>query len=237
MADELFILGGNLGQYINERIQKKYGRHGAISAVRYNSQTGVVEGSTPHYCIAANEFLSLEGFVTASHADLERALKRDGLVLENKDIDSGLILRKPGMPNGDLSEDFLIQIRARNPKAKLPIVTPLSELELVSDENFPSKLTFNLKDSAQVHYSVTILHCRIFPFSTDMDKTFLPEDIDDDTGLPNKFTNNGTRTLYIYARPKGVSRLALSRSGNVFACEGDLNHSSKWGRIVIRKRN
>ena len=66
------FLEGDFGKAVDAEVQGKYGKHRAISVVRYDPEMHVVVGSTPFYCVAVNEFIASEGLRTVNPADLLR---------------------------------------------------------------------------------------------------------------------------------------------------------------------
>jgi len=216
------FLEGDFGKAVDAEVQGKYNSFPAISVVKYNPKTQVVEGSTPFYCVAVQEVVSQAGLRVANQADLELAIKANALSLRGQYEETGLVLRSEDNPNEYLARNLMAQINARNPKAKMPAMMPLSELELVADSNSPHQLAFKLKDGAEVFYDLSVLN---------KDGSFSPEDIDSKTGLPNKTGSNGSRNLY--TRDSGLSRLYLGGDLDLVSGSGDLAYSDGDGRVVV----
>jgi len=94
-----------------------------VGGVRF--EQGYVKGSNPFAVVLVNQIISSEGLRTATQADLERVLKVNALPLRGQYEDTGLVLRTDGDPNEYLAKDLMAQIKARNPKAKMPAMVPL----------------------------------------------------------------------------------------------------------------
>jgi len=183
---------------------------------------GAVIGSNPFAVVLVNQIVGQEGLRTATQADLERVLKTNALPLRGQYEDTALVLRTEGNPNEYLAGDLMVQIRARNPMAKMPAMIPLSELELVADTSSPHGLRFKIKDSAQVFYDLPVLS---------KDGNFSYEDIDERTGLPKDVGVKGDR--HLYARNSGLSRLYLSRGLLADSGSEYLADSDGVGRVVV----
>jgi hypothetical protein len=218
------FLEGNFGRVVLEeykgRAKADYNNVSALDVLSYDE---VVKGSNPFAVVLVNQIVSPEGLRTATHADLERAIKANALPLNGHYEDTGLVLRGKENPNRYLARDLMAQIKARNPKAKMPAMVPLSELELVADENSPYKLGFKLKENAQIFYDLSVLN---------KDRGFSSGDIDENTGLPRKTTSNGDRFLYT-KNNSGLCGLFLGRGLCVGSVDEDLAYSDGGGRVVV----
>lgn len=202
------------------RAKADYRNAPALNVLSYDH--GVVKGSNPFAVVLVNQIVSGEGLRTATHADLERALKINALPLRGQYEDTGLVLRSEDAPNEYLAKNLMAQVRARNPNAKMPAMIFLSELELIADANSPHQLGFKLKDSARVFYDLSVLN---------NDGNFSSEDIDEKTGLPNKTGNNGNR--HLYTRKSGLSGLYLYWNLDANSYFEHLANSNGYGRVVI----
>lgn len=221
---QIGFLEGDFGKAVLEeyqgRMKADYADASALRVLSYDNY--VVVGSNPFAVVLVNQIVQEEGLRTATQPDLERAIKANTLQLRGQYEDTGLVLRSKESPNEYLARNLMAQIKARNPKAKMPIMIPLCGLELVADENSPHKLGFNLKENAQIFYDLSVLN---------KNGNFSSEDIDEKTGLPKKTSNEGDR--YLFTRNSGLSRLCLY--GDLDACsfDGDLACSNGDGRVVV----
>ena len=218
------FLEGEFGKAVLEeyqgRVKADYRDASALRVLFYDN--GVVVGSNPFAVVLVNGIVGEEGLRTATPADLERALKADALQLRGQYEDTGLVLRSEDSPNEYLARNLMAQIKARNPKAKMPAMIPLCGLELVTDNNSPHQLAFRLRDNAEIFYDLSVLN---------KDGNFSSEDVDEKTGLPKKTGSNGDR--HLYTRNSGLSRLYLDR-GLVADSDGeDLADSDGSGRVVV----
>lgn len=218
------FLEGEFGKSVlkeyKERAEKDYANASALSVLSYKD--GVVKGSNPFAVVLVNQIVGQEGLRVATQADLERVLKTNALPLRGKYEDTALVLRTKDNPNPYLAKDLMSQIKARNPKAKIPIMIPLSELELVTDTSYYPGLNFKLKDSAQVFHGLSVLN---------RSGNFSSEDIDVNTGLPMKVGDKGNR--YFYTRDSGLSRLYLDWDLVADSDNGVLAGSGGYGRVVV----
>ncbi len=201
------------------RAKSDYGNVQALRVLSYNN--GVVTGSNPFAVVLSNRVAEQEGLKVATQADLETALKVKTLPLSGHYEDTGLVLRNEGEPNSYLAGNLMDQIKDIDPKAKMPAMIPLSQLELSVDANSPHGLTFKLKEDAEIFYDLSVLN---------KEGNFSNEDIDKKMGLPKKL-GNGNRTLY--TRDSGLSRLFLFRNLDVYSWDGSLSYSSGDGRVVL----
>ena len=218
------FLEGDFGKAVLEeyrgRAKKDYGNASALNVLSYDH--GIVKGSNPFAVALVNQIISEEGLRTATQADLERIIKVNALPLRGQYEDSGLVLRTKDNPNEYFAKNLMVQIKARNPKAKMPAMISLFELKLVLDMNSPYNLGFKIKDSAQIFYDLSVLN---------KEGNFSSEDTDEKIGLPKKTGSEGNRPLYI--RGSGLSELCLSRDLRFFSFYGDLAGSDGDGRVVV----
>ena len=155
------FLGKDFGREVDQEARSRHPNLPNISNINY--QDGVVQGSNPFYVVAVNEVLRQEGLRTATQADLEKAI-RLGVLDLNSYEDSALVLRSEGdsyQPNDHLSRSLHKQVKARDPKAKYPVMIPLRE-------------------DSEIIYA---------PILT-KDGNFTMRDIDEKTGLPSKLINS-----------------------------------------------
>jgi hypothetical protein len=216
------FLEGNFGKaFLDEyqgRVKADYKDASALNVLRYDS--GVVKGSNPFAVVLANQILRQEGLRTSTQADLEKALRIKALELRGTYEDTGLVLRSEDEPNTYLAKDLMNQVKARNKKQELPVMIPLTGLELRADSNSPHSLAFNLLEGAEIIYA---------PILNKLGN-FNSEDIDEITGLP-KQTGQGNRTLY--TRDSGLSRLYLYRYLYLNSNYDYLADSGDGGRVVV----
>ncbi len=200
---------GRLKDYNNKR----------LDVLTYDD--GIVKGSNSFAVVLLNKILNEEGLRTANQSDLEKSLKMNDLDFKGTYEDTALILRNEQNPNAYMAGCLMKQVKERNKKLKMPVMIPLSQLELISDQGSEYGLNFKLKEDAEIIYA-PILNKKTGNFSF--------EDIDEKTGLPNKLSD-GDRTLYTI--DSGLSRLYLYRYLDLDARDGDLAFSSSGGRVVV----
>lgn len=217
------FLDGNFGKDVLKeyqgRVKRDYAKAPVLNVLDY--EDGVVKGSNPFAVVLVGSIVGQDGLRVATQADLERAIKCDALPLRGQYEDTGLVLRSEGEPNSYLARHLMQQIRARNSKAEMPSVIPLSGLELVTDQNSPHGLAFKLKDNAAITYGASVLS---------KDGAFTSEDVDETIGLPTKI-GQGDRNLY--TRNSGLSRLYLCRSLDLDSRYDNLALSNGLGRVVV----
>ncbi len=221
-------LGGDLGKYIHYEIVRKYKDFPVVTNnIKYDKESKLVKGSKPFYNVAVNEFLKGNGLHTATPAELELIIAANtsnstlGLNLKGTYEDSALVLRSGKKPNEYLAKNLLAQLKARNPKIKMPLMIPLTDFDLVTDSNSPHGLAFKLRDEAEIIYA-PILDSDSGQFNT--------EDIDLSIGLPKEL-NKGDR--YFHIRKDGLSRLYLGRDLDLDSVDENLANSNGDGRVVI----
>lgn len=218
------FLEGDFGKAVleeyKERAEKDYNNASALKVLSYKDN--IVKGSNPFAVALVNKIVGQERYRTATQSDLEKAIKYNSLPLRGQYEDTGLVLKTEEGLNDYLAKNLMSQIKRINPKAKMPAMISLSDLDLVKDKNSPHKLAFKLKDSANVFYDLSVLN---------KNGKFSSEDIDEKTGLPNKTGENGNRTLYTTS--KGLSRFYLCRDLVAGSNDGDLANSGDYGRVVV----
>ena len=205
-----------------ERARADFPNARGLNALAYDEEQEVVTGSNPPSNVLLNMILGQEGLRTSSQADIEKVLKLKALRLNGRYIDTGLILRSKCNPNEYLAGNLMSQIREISPKAKMPAMIPLHELELTADSSSPYGFAFKIKENAQIFYDLSVLN---------KGGHFSSEDIDLQTGLPKKTGNNGNRELY--TRDSGLSGLYLDGDSGVISDGDDLDNSDGNGRVVV----
>ncbi len=220
------FLESNFGQAVLKeylgRAKYNYQNAPALNVLSYDGN--VVVGSNPFAVVLVNQIVGQEGLRTATPADLEKALKTSALPLRGQYEDSALVLRTEGNPNSYLATDLMQQIITRNPKAKMPSMVPLSDLDLVYDANSPNQLRFKLKDSANIYTGLDILNRR--------DSKFSSKNIDPETGLPTEL-GEGSKILHTRRDNAGLSRLYLYWNSDLVSRNEDLADSNYGGRVVV----
>jgi len=217
---QIGFFGGEYGREIDASIKKDYKDFPVMQ--RGNYSEGIVKGSNPFYVVGVQSKLPI-GVRVAGQGDLETAMRVSALNLEGTYEDTGLVLRTDGNPNEYLSGNLMKQVKERFGKgAKMLIMIPLYEMELVKNQDSPHGLAFKLKKDAEIIYT-PILN------KSDGSK-FNSEDIDVKTGLPIK-VGNGNRTLW--TRDSGLSRLYLGRGLNLNSDYDNLADSNDYGRVVL----
>ncbi len=213
---EIGFLGGGQGIEINEAIKKDYRDIPALQVVNYAD--GIIKGSNPFYVVAVQERLP-ENVRVASQADLEKALKWGVFDLRGTYEDTGLVLRNEGESNSYLARDLKQQIKAINPRKRLPVMIPLYGLTLEKDQNSPHGVRFKLSEDTDIIYSQMLKKA---------DGNFSEADLK--TGLPKKLGEGNRR---FWTRDKGLSRLYLNRYLNLYSDDVDLACSGDSGRVVL----
>ena len=225
------FLGEDWGKEIHEKVQAKYGKFEAISKIVYHEKEKIVKGTTPFYVVAVNEFLP-EGMRTATQADLEKILKGNILKLEGNWEDSALVWRSNQEPNEYLANDVYSQFKARGITLNegTPYVIPLFSLKLREDTQSEHKLAFDLTDvTLKNYFEAPILN-------SPSQLKFESSDIDEDTGLPKKASEKGSRKLYTRTCyniiNSGLVGLFLGTYLDLDSGSGYLAYSSESGRVV-----
>lgn len=225
------FLTGSYGEYIFKEAQDlagtKYRNAAPLSVGVYNG--GIVQGSNSFYAVLVNEVLrqdSSQKLRTATPADIERTLRAgDILNIRRKYyVDLALVLRSKRDSygqNNSLSKDLYSQLIYRlGRELILPVMIPLCSLDLKLDQNSYG-LGFVLRADAD------IIHAPVL----NKPGSFHSEDINPETGLPEKTGKEGSRTLY--TRKGGLSRLDLSNGLKLDADWGNLDNSVVAGRVVV----
>ena len=220
------FLEGDFGKVVHNEVVAEYGPDNPFvtSDVSYNDEDNVVRGSKPGYAVAVNKVLREDERIlrTATPADLERISRVKALPLRGQYEDSALVLRSEDEPNKYLAKNLIKQVKARNPKAKMPVMIPLCGLELVKDSDSPhNSLSFKLREDAEIIYAHIL---------NKDSACFVSEDIDKKTGLPTKLGKEGR---YFCTINSGLSRLVLGRGLVLDSYWGDLAYSVGYGRVVV----
>jgi hypothetical protein len=215
-------LGGEFGKAVDAEVQRKYGKHQIINQIKFGvtytasgqgPKNNEVNSTNPFYVVAVNMIIRNEGLRTARPSDMEIIFKNMGDKLTPwYYMDAALLLKDNGDPNSYLAQNLINQINKANIKKRgkrgtkglgniLPLMIPLSELNLLEDSNSPHGLSFQFKKEAIVYHASL--------FNKIYDARFSPGDIDDVSGLPMKFDKDGTRSLKV-TEAKGLKRLCYT---------------------------
>lgn len=202
----------------NGRVEKDYGNADVLKVLKM-SRDGVVIGSNDYAVVLANLILPV-GLRTATQADLERAMQ-SGISFAGTYTDTGLALRSQNGCNEDYARDILKQLKARNPRIKLPVMINLSDLVLEKSDTLPNGLRFKLTEGANPIYASIL--------SSD-GGNFSSEDVDLRTGLPREL-GNGNRALY--TRKDGLARVYLGWLAGLYSLNASLADSLEYGRVRV----
>ena len=213
-------------EFVNEfngRTLSDYDNAGALRVLSYTN--GIVKGSNPFAVVLANQIAEQAGLRVAKQSDLEKAMNLGAMNFAGTYEDTGLVVRseedKDRKENTYLAQNLTNQIRARlGKKSKLPVMLPLVGLRLVKDTNSQYGLAFELKENAEIIYAPIL----------SKEGSFSSEDINAETGLPNKLTG-GNRNLY--TRSSGLSGLVLGRGFGLYSRYEVLASSYENGRVVF----
>ena len=217
---QIGFFGGERGKEINDSIRKDYPDIPVLQIADYSKN--IVKGSNSFYNVAVQSKLPF-GVRVAGQGDLETAIRIEALDLIGTYEDTGLVLRTEKNPNSYLARNLMKQVNDRlGKKAKMPVVIPLYDLELVKDQDSPQGLAFKLKENAEITYAPVLNELNGANFNS--------EDVNFKTGLPTK-VGNGNRN--IYTRNSGLSRLYLNRNLNLNSNLVNLAASDDNGRVVL----
>jgi len=215
------FLEGDFGKSVLEEYKGRAKDYNNKNLDVLSYKDNIVQGSNPFAVVLMNKILNEEGLRTPFQSDLEKAIRLNALNLNGTYEETALILRNENYPNSYLAKDLMKQIKARNKKAKMPVMISLNQLELVKDSNSDYGLAFKLKEDAEVIYA---------PILNQEAGNFSSEDIDEKTGLPKKL-GEGNRTLY--TMKNGLAGLYLARSLDLDSRVGELAYSYSGGRVVV----
>ena len=200
----------------------QYGDSDLLNVLSFSEEDSTVIGANPFAVVLMNSLLPV-GMRTASPADLEKMLHA-GVDFRGSIIDSAIVLRNLEKHNSYLSNDIFAQLKRINPNVKLPQMIPLSAFKLKLDQDSPypySGLGLELVDGKQSMY---------VPILNEETATFESENIDLNTGLPNKL-GSGTRKLWTIA--DGLSWMTLLHDGDWASDYVALGKSPKCRIVVV----
>lgn len=217
---QIGFLGGKQGQEIDASIKKDYKDFPVMQIGNYSE--GKVRGSSPFYVVGVQSKLPF-GVRVATQGDLEIAMRVGALNFSGTYEDTGLVLRNKDNPNSYLARNLMGQIKERlGKKAKMPVISPLYEMELVKNQDSPHGLSFKLKDDAEIIYDPIL--------NESNGSKFTSENVDVKTGLPIK-VGSGNRTLW--TRDSGLSKLCLGGDLDLYSYFDSLEDSYVYGRVVL----
>ncbi len=243
VISQVGFLGGEGGREINEEIRakyrpqeelwltnpRKYQDEDMLMFANYHNE--VIMGANIYYILALNGVIKQQELRVATPSDLGKIIKGNVLDLKGCVEESALILRWEDDPryiqedpNFYLERDLKKQIegRRKNNDEKIPLMIPLSGLELRMDQDFKYGLAFNLTDESEIIYSPQ-LHIKNYRRSfSDVDPSGLPI-----------FDKNGNRTL----ENGSISNLSKLRMNpdlvlTSFGCTFD-GYNGDDGRVVV----
>lgn len=218
------FLEGDFGKDFMEEFQgrAKTDYRGTEALKVLKKKGGLIINSNYYSAVLANQILRQVGLRTPTQADAEKIRKSGELALEGFYIDTGLVLRSEGGEEGYLSKGLMIQLQYRRGKQKLPIMIPLSGLYLKLDCNTQDRLSFVLREDAEIIYDEIL----------NEEGKFDSDDINKKTGLPTKLKKDGDRDFL--SNNQGLAGICLYRDSGIFAGR-DIIESKDCGRIIVVK--
>ena len=225
LPSDSFFITKELYDEFEARRLKEFPDIESLSGLNYNQETGEVTGSTSFIATYLNSFLP-ENYRTSTPLDLENILKANSFQLKGYYIDSGLVLRSTSEPNQHSAQHLMKQVKARlGNNLQLPLLIPLYGLELKADKDSPHRLSFNLKDNAEL-ISALILSQDSAYFSS--------EDINERTGLPKELGEQSKhRNRYLWTASSGLRRFYLDGDLDLNSDDEYLPDSNSGGRVVV----
>lgn len=227
-SSDSFFITKELYDEFEKRRQKKFPGIETLNELIYDPDTKEVTGSNSFIVCYFNEILQetykTENYRTANQADLENILKSNSLRLKGHSEDTGLVLRSEKSPNSYLAKRLMKQIKKRlGDKPELPLMIPLYSLKIGKDNNSRYKISFNLRENAE------LIHA---PVLNEILTHFSSENIDERTGLPKKL---GEGNRYFYTGISGLSRFYLDERMSLDSYFDNLAYSYHTGRVVVMK--
>jgi len=170
------------------------------------SGRNIVRGTNSLYLAAVNGILRPKGMRTATPADLEEIIRNKALNFFETWVESALILRSDGNPDSYLAKDILKQLGFRlGNDLCMPLMIPLSDVELIEDVNSPYGLRFNLREDANATYTPQLWH--------------------ENNG--KRFSETDEKGLPIFAK-KGKRTLSTEKSGLTVLCLSSVSGELNW---------
>lgn len=211
-----------------KRVDSEYEGNNALKVLFYDQENKVIEGSNPFAVILVNNIIkeSDNNLRVAKPIDLERIIEVSPLDLREHFEDTALILR--GTNKYEKNESKIIakrlykQIKARHGKPSLPVMIPLSGLNLVKDKDSKYKLNFEINKDTEIIYAPQFRENN-FTFSRTNSK-----------GLPVP-DFNGKRKVITPIWNDGIQRLFLDDNLQLDTSSDGLLNSDSRDRIIIIK--
>jgi len=223
LPSDSFFITKELYDEFEARRLKEFPDLTALSGLNYNQETGEVTGSNSFIATYLNSFLP-ENYRTSTPLDLENILKANSLQLKGYYIDSGLVLRSTSEPDQYLAQHLMEQVKARLIKPQFPLLIPLYGLELKADRDSPHRLSFNLKDNAELIYAPVLNY-------KNNGKTFSQTS---ENGLPTQRELNKQKgKRYLFTGKSGLHRFYLNTDLILYSNYLNLTYSNSSGRVVV----
>lgn len=220
---EVGFLGGEHGREVLQeyqgRVQKDFDNNIYLNVF---SQEGdrVVKGSNAFSVALLNQILREEGLRTATPADFGEVVKTNALDLRGSYEDAALNLRGTEGRNAYLAQNLQCQLDGRTATQEVPLMLPLSGLEVVANTDSKYGLAFTPGEGARVIEAPQLA-------AKNHGKKFTNVDMN---GIPI-FDKNGSRTFY--ALQEGLSGFALDRSLDLNSGWNVFGYSGSYGRVVV----
>jgi hypothetical protein len=233
--ERAFMLTGEFGRTVDNKVHEMFPNIPAIDCVSYNQSKNVVVRSNPFYVVAVNMTLRelFPGIRTANQGELEFIAQNDSkhpLHLKgNYWEDSSLVWRSNENPNEYLAKEisnrfsikgtFLVENRA--------YVIPLHTLNLFADSKLPYKLTFDVTDETIKSYFEA-------PVLMSPNGRYIASGEIDKNGIPIRVyeKDQSGENRKLWTRDSGLSRLYLDWDLSLYSDDGNLALSYDSGRVV-----
>lgn len=204
----------------NSVVKSDYKDNSNLKVLNFND--GVVKGSNSYAVFLMNKILSKQGLRTANSADVQKVIDNYDKFLSGVYVDLGVVLRNEDGANEYLAKQLAKQSKDRKYKFSNsnPLVFKPSDLELIADSDSPSRLGFNIKESASPFNALELS-------SKNEGKKFKNTN---KNGVPTIFDKNGNRTNY--TTDNGLSGFGLGRYSGLYSWDF-LAPSHGDGRVVV----
>jgi len=223
------FLEGDFGKEMlkeyNSNVKSKYKDNFNLKVLTF--WDNLVKGSNIPSVVLMNQILSNFNIRTANSVDVQKIIIYDKDFLKNSYVDLGVVLRNENGTNEYGANEYLARELAKQAKDRKyefsnsnPLVFKPSDLELTLDNNSPSGLGFNIKDSANPFNAFQLSN-------KNNNKKF---NTTDEKGMPF-FDEDENRTNY--TRENGLSRFSLVRYSLLCSDYLNLSDSVDDGRIVV----
>jgi len=199
--------------------------HGNRSLRVLETDGDAVVGSNYPAAVLANHIVRGLGMHIATPADLERVILLRALPLSGRHVHVALVLRSEQPPNSYLARDLAEQIAARGRSLRVPLMIPLTGLQLLNDDRSGIGVSFRLTEDAEIIEAPQLAH-------EHHRKRFACADA---CGLPASLESEGPRTLY--TAETGLCGMSVGRTHDldIYSNEGDLAASDWDGRLVFMR--